>query len=316
MVPHVLEITRSVAPPEFELIVVPTDLSDEEWTQWTRRADLYLGTAKGLTPSRLERLEGYRLVQLMSVGYDQLDMATLRTLRIPLANSGSANAVQVAEYTVMLMLACLKFLCQDNARVHAGGWRRQPTPAEPLELQGKTVGLVGFGNIGQNIARRLLGWDVALVYYDVYRQNEPIERLLGATHMSLEDLLRTADIVSLHVPLSKATHRLINRQTLAVMKQGAIVINTSRGGVVDEEALYEALVSGRLSAAALDVFGSEPPPPGIFLRQLENVIMTPHTAGNSTKAWTDTALQGFANLQRVVRGERPNHIVPELRDLL
>lgn len=312
---HVLKIAREAAPPGFELLLPPDDVDDAGWDRWARKADLYLGTPVGLTPPRLESLRGYRLVQLMTTGYDQLDIPTLRHLRIPVANSGGANAAQVAEYTVMLILACLKRLCQDNARVHAGGWRLHPDPQEPLELHGKTVGLVGFGNIGRGVARRLRGWDVTVMYYDMRRPSTAVEEELASTYAPLEELLRVADIVSLHVPLSGATHRLIDGRALAAMKQGAILINTSRGGTVDEDALHGALSSGHLLAAALDVFASEPPSQTSPLRQMDNAILTPHTAGNSTKAWTDAARRGFANLERVVRGEAPDYIIPELLDV-
>ncbi len=189
---------------------------------------------------------GLRLVQLMSVGYDTFDLQGARAAGVPVAVNGGANAIAVAEHAVMLMLATLKRLAELNSAVHGGQWRSGPTGEERLyELWHSTVGIVGLGRIGRQVAQRLQGWEATLRYFDPVRLPAAEEQALGVEYRPLEQLLAESDVVTVHVPLSDQTRHLIDARALSLMKPSAVLVNTSRGGLVDEAALAEALRSGR-----------------------------------------------------------------------
>jgi phosphoglycerate dehydrogenase-like enzyme len=174
------------------------------------------------------------------------------------------------------------------------------------------VGLVGLGNIGKKVARRLVACDARVQYYDVHRLTEDAEDALGIRFALLDELLRTSDVVSLHVPLDDRTRGMIGARELALMRPGAVLINTCRGPVVDEAALHRALTTGQLAGAGLDVMKEEPPARDHPLFALPNVTLTPHTAGPTWENWTARFRNGFDNIQRVAAGQRPLWVIPEL----
>jgi glyoxylate reductase/D-3-phosphoglycerate dehydrogenase len=183
-------------------------------------------------------------------------------------------------------------------------------------LDGKTVGLIGLGMIGRHVATRLRPFEACVWYFDVRRLPPDEEQALGIRYMPLDELLGTADVISLHVPLSATTLKLINRERLETMKKGAVLINTCRGEVVDEPALYDAIHSGHLLGAGLDTFTVEPPDKGNPLFTLANVIVTPHIAGPTWDSWRKRFVNAYANILRVAEGNRPLWVVPELRELI
>jgi phosphoglycerate dehydrogenase-like enzyme len=175
-----------------------------------------------------------------------------RKAKVPVSNNGGANATAVAEHTLMLTLAVLKRLVRFHIDVVAGRWRASDlVEARVHELSGRTFGIIGLGNIGKKVARRVAAFDARVVYYDVRRLTEHEEDALGVRFALLDELLRGADVVSLHVPLDDRTRHLIGARELALMKPGAVLVNTCRGPVVDESALQKALESGRLAGAGL-----------------------------------------------------------------
>jgi phosphoglycerate dehydrogenase-like enzyme len=229
------------------------------------------------------------------------------------ANNGGANAIAVAEHTLMHTLAGLKRLVQFHTQVVAGTWRGGDHAETPVsELAGKTLGIVGLGNIGKKVARRAAAFDAHVQYYDIVRLTEDQEDALGVRFVLFGELLRTSDVVSLHVPLDDTTRNMISTPEIALMKPGAILINTCRGPVVDERALQRALVEGRLAGAGLDVLADEPPAPDHPLFALPNVTLTPHSAGPTRENWTARFRNGFDNIQRVAGGGRPRWVIPEL----
>jgi phosphoglycerate dehydrogenase-like enzyme len=181
-------------------------------------------------------------------------------------------------------------------------------------MEGKTVGIVGLGNIGQQVAKRLRAFDCHLIYYDAFRRG-PEEEQLGVTYVSLETLLETSDIVSLHVPLNDATRGMIDRQALERMKPKAILINTCRGEVVAEADLIEALRDGTILAAGLDTQAKEPADPANPLLDLPNVTLTPHSAGPTVDSFHKRFSNGYANIARVAAGGAPMWVIPEMHDL-
>jgi phosphoglycerate dehydrogenase-like enzyme len=279
-------------------------------------ADFLCGFIGSIETQALVRATANRLklVQLMSAGYDRFNLTGAREARLPVAVNGGANAIAVAEHAIMLILAALKHVHALDATVRTGGWR-SASARRVYELYGSTVGIVGMGRIGQEVAQRLGGWSARLVYYDPVRLSEARERELAVRYLGLDELLRTADAVTVHVPLNASTRHLIDAESLSLMKPTAVIVNTARGGLVDEEALAVALREGRILGAGLDVLSEEPPPAAHPILELENVVLTPHTAGPTWQSFPRRFANCFANIERVWGGGRPLWVVEELADL-
>jgi phosphoglycerate dehydrogenase-like enzyme len=207
----------------------------------------------------------------------------------------------VAEHTLMLILAVLKKLAWHHHNVITGKWRVGDfSQTRMYELAGKTLGIVGLGTIGEKVAKRARAFDMHVQYYDIVRLQ----------------LLRTSDVVTLHVPLTNATRGMMGAREFATMKRSAILINMCRGPVVDEAALQVALASGQIAAAGLDVMVEEPPAANHPLFGLENITITPHTAGPTWENWAKAFRNSFDNVQRVAAGRKPLWVIPELQDLI
>jgi phosphoglycerate dehydrogenase-like enzyme len=255
-----------------------------------------------------------RLVQLLSAGYDRVDVEAARKAGVPVANNGGANAIAVAEHTLMLMLAVLKRLVRFHNDIVVGKWRAgNPVDSAVYELSGKLVGIVGLGNIGKKVARRVQAFDAHVQYFDILRLTENEEDALGVRFVLFDELLRTSDIVSLHVPLDDTTRAIISTRELSIMKPSAIIVNTCRGPVIDEAALHHALSAGRIAAAGLDVMVEEPPAKDHPLFALPNVTFTPHSAGPTWENWTARFRNGFDNILRVAAGRAPKWTVFEMK---
>jgi phosphoglycerate dehydrogenase-like enzyme len=254
-----------------------------------------------------------KLVQLMSAGYDRFNIEGARHAHLPVADNGGANAIAVAEHAIMLMLCAMKHVHALDAAVRRGAWRGGV--GRVFELYGSTVGIVGMGRIGREVAKRLAGWEANLLYYDPIRLSADLERQLQVSYVELDDLLRAADAVSVHVPLNAKTRNLIDAESLSLMKPTAVLVNTARGGIVDEEALAAAVRDGQLLGAGLDVFSQEPVSMEHPLLELSNVVLTPHSAGPTWQSFPRRFSNCFANIERVERGEKPLWIVEELADL-
>jgi phosphoglycerate dehydrogenase-like enzyme len=309
----IMEIGRAMTPPGYELHIV--EQGTPEFTLAMKDAEFFVGFARtGLAADFYENAPRLRLVQLISAGYDRCDIEAARRARVPIANNGGANSVAVAEATMMLMLAVSKRLVWQHENVFAGKWRVGDFAENRFyELAGKTLGIVGLGTIGKKVARRSLGFDMTVQYHDIVRLTEEQEDALGVRFVLFEELLRTSDIVTLHVPLTPATRGLIGERELGLMKPTAFLINTCRGPVVDEDALLDALRARRIAGAGLDVMTEEPPLANHPLFALENVTITPHTAGPTWENWAKAFRNAFDNVQRVAAGGTPMWIIPELR---
>jgi phosphoglycerate dehydrogenase-like enzyme len=310
---HVMEIAHELLPPGMELLVV--DPTKPEFYDAAADAEYYLGSPRfGIGNEFFRAAPKLKLVQLTSAGYDRVDLEAARKAKVPVANNGGANSVAVAEHAVMLMLAVLKKLVYHHLNVVAGTWRAKDfTAIRTYEVEGKRLGIIGLGNIGKKVARRAQGFDMDVRYYDVLRLTEDQEDALGVRFALFNELLRTSDIVTLHVPLNDVTRKMISTRELAMMKRSAILINTCRGPVVDEDALHQALTSGTIAGAGLDVMVEEPPKQHHPLFSLPNVILTPHSAGPTWDNWTKAYRNGFDNIERVESGRAPFWVVPELR---
>jgi phosphoglycerate dehydrogenase-like enzyme len=311
----ILELAHAMLPEGFELRVL--EQHGPEFFKGLKDAQYFTGFARtSLGPDFYRAAPQLKLVQLISAGYDRCDLAAARQANVPIANNGGANSIAVAEHTLTLILSVLKRLAWMHANVTAGKWRVGDFAENRVyELYGKTVGIVGLGTIGKKVARRLHGFDVEIIYYDIVRLTEDQEEALGVKFRLLDELLSISDIVTLHVPLTSLTRNMMDARTLGKMKETAVLINTCRGPVVDEEALFQALTTKHLAAAGLDVMEQEPPPADHKFFNLPNVILTPHMAGPTWENWTRIFRNAFDNIQRVAAGRPPLWVIPELRDL-
>src|SRR5262252_3657482 len=237
----VMDIARDLLPPGMELVVA--DPSKPEFYDKAAGAEYYLGSPRtGIGNEFFRAAPKLKLIQLTSAGYDRVDIEAARKAKVPVANNGGANAVAVAEHAVMLMLAVLKKLVYHHNNVVAGTWRASDFALiRTYELEGKRLGIIGLGNIGKKVARRVQGFDMDVRYFDIVRLTEDQEDSLGVRFALFNELLRTSDVVTLHVPLNDVTRNMMSSAQFARMKKTAILINTCRGPVVDEDALYQAL---------------------------------------------------------------------------
>jgi phosphoglycerate dehydrogenase-like enzyme len=306
--PVIMEIVKNLTPPGFE--IVPADLDTPEFYEAAAQAEYYLGFARRMSNEFFRAAPNLKLVQLTSAGYDQVDAEAAKKAKVPVSNNGGANAIAVSEHALMLMLAVEKRCVQFHNSVVAGNWRvGNPADVRVHEVSGKTLGIVGLGNIGKKVARRAAAFDMKVQYYDIKRLTEDQEDALGVRFVLYDELLKTSDIVSLHVPLDDGTRKMISTRELGPMKRDAIIVNTCRGPVIDEDALYTALKENRIFGAGLDVMVEEPPQPKHPLFSLPNVILTPHTAGPTWENYVARFRNGFDNIQRVAAGRAPLWVV-------
>jgi len=288
-------------------------LPEDKLVELVADADLILGDYTGATPvtRRIAAAAGnLKLIQQPSVGYNHIDIAACTEFGIPVANTPGANDIGVAEHTIMLALASLKYLPFYNMKTHQGEWLfLQAQRTGVFELNGKTYGLLGMGRTARAVAERLVPFGIRLLYYDIVRLSPEDERKYQATYAPMEDILKTADVVSLHLPLSEATTKIIDARKLALMKPSAVLINVGRGALVDEAALAEALRAKKIAMAAVDVYTEEPPPASHPLFGLENAILTPHLAGSTRESGGRIIGMAMENMVRILKGEKPQYVL-------
>ena len=307
------DIARELVPAGFELTLVRPDAPDFMTTM--QDAEYLVGFSDPrVNDAFYKNAPHLKLVQLTSAGYDRCDIEAARRAGIPICNNGGANSTAVAEHALMLMLAVSRRLVWQHANVAAGRWRgNDSSQARMYELRDRTLGIIGLGTIGKKVARMAQAFDMRVQYYDVERLSEEREDALDVRFRLMNEILRTSDLVSLHVPLLPATKHLIGTAELKLMKPSAYLINTCRGPVVNEPELIEALGNGTIAGAGLDVFDQEPPPADNPLFSLPNVVLTAHLAGPTYDNQYHRFRNAFDNCQRVSRGETPLWIIPELR---
>ncbi|GAO02793.1 D-glycerate dehydrogenase [Anaeromyxobacter sp. PSR-1] len=248
---------------------------------------------------RLRHLASY------GIGVNHLDLGACRARGLCVTNTPDVVTAATADHAWALLLAAARRVAEGDRVIRAGGWTSvDPAWMLGTEVSGKTLGLVGLGRIGQAVAQRAAGFGMRLLYAAPRDAGFP-----GARRVELDELLAASDFVSLHVPLTPATEGLVDRARLARMKPGAILVNTARGQVVDDAALVEALASGRLAAAGLDVFRDEPRVPEAFLR-LPNVVLTPHLGSGTRETRAAMTRMVLDEVLRVASGEAPRHPVP------
>lgn len=301
--PAMRELMAGLKPQELDLVFVETP-GEEERIEKARMADYIICSMVPVSGAVIEAAPKLKLIQKFGIGVDKIDLATASRRGVPVCIAAGGNAVAVAEHTITLMLALYKQLCIADSSLRAGQWLKWELRMGCYELWKKTVGLIGVGNIGSNVAKRLHhGFECRVLYYDIVRRPPETEAALGLTFTSQDELLRQSDIVSLHVPLTPETRGLIGAKEFAAMKPSAILINCARGAIVDEPALIEALQKKTIAGAGIDVFAKEPPDKDNPLFGMDNVIVTPHNGGGTVDTMRSIIAYSFCNIMKVEHGE-------------
>jgi D-3-phosphoglycerate dehydrogenase len=304
---------------DIEMIEFPNMISAKDFEAMLKEHAPVHGVALGATrfgEPELEASRDMKVVTRIGVGFDAVDISALSRRKVPLMVAGTANSPSVAEQALFMMLTLAKRAAEMHALVKDGTWAGR-LGRLPYDLYGKTVLIVGFGRIGTRTAKRCLAMEMQVLVYDPYK---PAAEIVAAGCEAVADLdkaLRHADFVSIHCPKTNETVGMFNAARLRLMKPSAYLINTARGGIVDETALYDALASGNLAGAGLDVFAQEPPPVGEPLHSLPNVIMAPHVAGVTYEAVDRMSEQTALNILSALDGEpiRQNVINQEILGL-
>ena len=288
-----------------ELVMAPS-LDEDVLVELARDVHAIIIRANGRVSARIiEAARGLKVIGRHGVGLDGIDLEAAKARGIPVVYTPDANTESVAEQCVGFMLAVSKQIARADKAIRQGRWQVRYEYIGQ-EMLGRTLGMIGMGRIGGRVAEIChLAFRMPILYYDVASYPEA-ENKLAATRLTLNEVLAQADYISVHVPLLPATRGMIGREQFALMKKGAIFINTARGPIVDEPALVEALQSGHLAGAGMDVYAVEPTPAHNPLLQLENVVLTPHMS-----AHTDDALRAMslvaADVVRVLQGQKPEY---------
>jgi D-3-phosphoglycerate dehydrogenase len=288
-------------------LVVLEDSSEESIRTHARDADALLNTYAPIDRSTLEHLEKCKVIARYGIGVDNIDLEAARERGIVVTNVPDYCVDEVADHTMSLLLAVARKVVIGHAHTMSGGWGIDPL--RPIHrLRGQNLGLVGFGNIARAVAARAQPFGLAVQTYDPYVKEEVIQEAGVKRASTLEALLETSDIVSVHVPLLDETRGLIGAEALARMRPDAVILNTSRGPIVDVDEVLRALRSGRLGGAGLDVFPTEPPDHGSF-EGISNLVVTPHAAFYSDEAIIESQTKAAGCVVAVLHGEQPRYRV-------
>jgi glyoxylate reductase len=274
---------------------------------------LYCLLTERIDQELLDAAPRLRVVSNMAVGYNNIDVAACTRRGVPVGNTPGVLTDTTADLAFALLLTAARRLVEGVDYVRAGQWKTwEPMLLLGPDVHGATLGIIGFGRIGRAVARRARGFDMRILYYDAYVSDA--DPALGATSADLNTLLTESDFVTLHVPLTKETHHLIGPKELQKIKPTAVLVNTSRGEVVDSKALYAALRDGQIAYAALDVTEPEPIPVDHPLLSLPNCIVVPHIGSASVTTRTKMATMAAENLLAGLQGETLPHCVnPEVQ---
>jgi D-3-phosphoglycerate dehydrogenase len=279
-------------------------LTEDELIPLLEGCDGYLAGLDFITEKVINSTSCLKVISRYGIGCDRVDIEAAKKKGIPVTNTPGANSDAVADLTLGLMLSVARAIPMLDHSTKQGEWKRRTG----IELGSKTLGLLGFGMIGKAVARRAIGFGMKILAYDPY-MDEQYAQENGILSCSFEQVISDSDFISLHLPLLESTANIIGKENIAKMRPGAIIINTARGGLIDEAALYEALLSGHLGGAALDAYEKEPPDASLPLYQLENVVTTPHTGAHTAEAALNMATMAVDNLISVLETGECEYIV-------
>ena len=300
--PAVRAVVRRVAPPELDLHFA-TSYDEAEQMALVRDAEIIFAGWAAVTRPMLEHARKLRMIEKWGIGVDRIDVEAARAMHIPLAITAGSNAGPVSELTIGLMLAVYRRIAQVDRALRQGQWLKSEMREIGYQIAGKTVGIYGLGNIGRKVAQRLQGFECEVIYHDACRADAATEQRLMVRYVERDALFTQSDILTLHAPFIPETAQVVNAARIASMKDGAILINTARGELVDEAALVAALVSGKLRGAGLDAFAVEPVAPGNPLLTLDQVVVTPHVGGAVFDNVENVARHAIGNIMKVLKGE-------------
>lgn len=281
--------------------------NDDEIVAAAGDAQVILFTAAKFTGALFDRLPNLKALVRYGIGYDTVDLAAARAHGVDVCNSPTYGCYDVAEHAFSLMLAANRKLVSYDSRIRAGKWG-QSGEYNAHRLKGKTLGLVGFGRIARQVAAFASGFAMRIIAFDPFLPADKFAEA-GAESVTLEEVLTQSDFISLHAPMNEANAHMINASAFSKMKPEAVLVNTSRGGLVDQDALLEALRTRRIRAAGIDVWDPYPKEAGNPFHELDNIVMTPHMAWNSPEAIADLAREVTDEVLRIFRGEPALHIV-------
>ena len=298
------EILQSVVPDGFVIETLEEPTYECLLRQCADADYLLVSGRLPIDESVLSSATHLKMIQRTGVGTEMLDLEAIKRHGLPVYVNQGVNSRSVAEHTLTLILACLKRLTSIDRQVRKGVWKKQEIGTSTHELYGKTVGLVGMGAIGRQVATYLNVFGAKVYYTDIFRQTGEVEKALGITFVpTFEALLPQVDILSFHCPLTQSNREMLNGRTISLMKPDAIVINTARGKLIDEAALYKALENGHIAYAGLDVHYEEPMASDDPFKRLDNVILTPHIAGLSFETFRSMMSDAVGNISLFHKGD-------------
>lgn len=296
------EIIKSAVPDGFELEMLES-VSQQELEGKVKEADYLLVSGRlKINRTVLENAQNIKMIQRTGVGLDSIDLEYIWNHDVPFYVNKGVNAQSVAEHTILLMLASLRNLVEINENTKRGIWKKQAQGVCTYELCGKTVGLIGMGAIGRKVAGMLKAFGTEVLYNDVSKMKKEDENALGIKFSTREEIIEKSDIISLHCPLTDNTRHMINDGAVNKMKNGVILINTARGGLIDEAALINGIESGKIAGAGIDVYEKEPVDNREVLN-LQNVITTPHIGGVTYDSFYQMMYQAMRNIEMFDKGQ-------------
>lgn len=296
------EIIKSAVPDGFELEMLES-VSQQELEGKVKEADYLLVSGRlKINRTVLENAQNIKMIQRTGVGLDSIDLEYIRNHNVPFYVNKGVNAQSVAEHTILLMLASLRNLVEINENTKRGIWKKQAQGVCTHELCGKTVGLIGMGAIGRKVAGMLKAFGAEVLYNDVSKMKQEDENTLGIKFSTREEIIEKSDIISLHCPLTDDTRHMINDRTVNKMKNAVILINTARGGLIDEAALINGIKNGKIAGAGIDVYEKEPVDNSEVLN-LQNVITTPHIGGVTYDSFYQMMYQAMRNIEMFDKGQ-------------
>ena len=297
-----LEIVKRHIPDGFELLLL--DSNDRtELISKAADADFFLVSGRNRIDSDvIENAPKLRMIQRTGVGTEMIDLNVLTEKGIPLYVNRGINSQSVAEHTILLMLASLRQLTRIDTEVRSGVWKKQANGVLTHELKGKTIGLIGLGAIGLKVSEIAKAFGACVTYYDICRLDANREADLGLKYLGFDELISTADIISLHCPLTQSNHDMLSSREFDMMKDTCIVVNTARGKLINEHDLFQALKTGSIAAAALDVYYDEPVNGDCELLSLSNIITTPHIGGITEESFSSMISSAMKNIEAFENG--------------
>ena len=298
-----LQIVQSQVPEGFEIRFLPEQTQETLIASVSDVDYILAGGRLKIDKEVLDKAEKLQMIQRSGVGLDALDLEAIKEKGVPLYVNQGVNAESVAEHALLLILSCLRKLPTINNNTKGEIWKKQEQGVQTAELKGKIVGIIGMGNIAKSLVGLLKPFHVKILYVNLMQMDPAFESENNMTFVGIDELLTSSDIVTIHCALTAETRNLFNVDSIEKMKDGAILINTARGEIVDPVAVAEALKSGKLSYAAFDVHVKEPIPEDYPLKDIDNVILTPHIAGVTADSFRAMMHDAFRNIACFNRGE-------------